>query len=428
MSIYYLIQKVYHWFTKIGYSVADQALMSGANFLLNVLLAKWIAPDEYGLFAIIFSLFLFLSGFHNALLIEPLVVIGPIRYYTQLPNYLTIVVVVHFVFALGSIIVSLLIFPIIVTWWQKEVSLWVLLALNAAVFFVLLFWLLRRAAYLNGRAALATLGSFAYLIALVIITLLLYKQDWITVVTAYWIMSVASLFGTVIYWQKLGINLRYVKESINRLTVKNIFIEHWHYGKWIIAGTLAYSFSTLIYIPLVGILVGLAESGVIKAMQNLIQPVLQVAAALSIFFVPWLSSQRNIYGSNYPLLVLPKILLVFLGTALAFFLPIVMFNQDIVHFIYRNNYYVEYSWLLYYFGFAAIIQVVVYAIATVARSIEYSNAIFLEELAGACFVLTFGVILVWKWKLIGVAISLLGGAISQLIVMIWLVRRRLITQ
>jgi len=79
---------------------------------------------------------------------------------------------------------------------------------------------------------------------------------------------------------------------------------------------------------------------------------------------------------------------------------------------------------LHYVAIATLIQVTVYATATIVRSIEYSKAIFWEELAGACFVLTIGLLLVWKWGIIGISISLIGSAAHQAIVMTWLIRRR----
>lgn len=413
-----------YWVSKISYSIIDQGLLSGANFILNILLAKRISPDEYGVFGITFAVFLFLSGFHNALLIEPLVVIGPTRYSNQIPRYLTIIVCVHFVFALAITITLLCIAPFLV-WWRDEISLWMLVSLSFSSFSILLFWLLRRAAYLEGNAVLACIGSSCYTCTLIVGMLWFNKQSWFSAINAYLLMSVASLASAAILWRRLGINLKSIQVQDDQLTIKNVVAQHWHYGRWIVAGTLAYSFSTLIYVPLVGAFVGLAASGVLRAMQNLVQPVQQIIVALSTFFVPWLSKQRNIQGSDYPLRALPKILFLFLGIGIGFLLPLVLLGPSLVHFIYDNDFYTKYTWVLHYVGIAILLQILVYAIATVARAIEYPSAIFGEELAGACFVLTIGILLIWKWELNGAVISLVGSAFSQLLVMAWLIRHKL---
>src|SRR5215475_4016688 len=59
------------------YSLADQAAAAAAGFGVNLLLARWLSASDYGIFAVVFAAYLFLSGFHNVLLLEPLSVLGP---------------------------------------------------------------------------------------------------------------------------------------------------------------------------------------------------------------------------------------------------------------------------------------------------------------------------------------------------------------
>ena len=60
------------WIFRGGLAVADQGLISGSNFLLSVLLARWLSAEQYGAYALGYSLFLLAAGFHQALLIEPM--------------------------------------------------------------------------------------------------------------------------------------------------------------------------------------------------------------------------------------------------------------------------------------------------------------------------------------------------------------------
>ena len=65
------------WVTKGGLAILDQALFAGANFLVNIFLARWLTPTEYGAFALAYSIFLLLGAFHTAILTEPMMdVIG----------------------------------------------------------------------------------------------------------------------------------------------------------------------------------------------------------------------------------------------------------------------------------------------------------------------------------------------------------------
>ena len=42
-------------------AVLDQGLISGSNFLLSILLARWLRADQYGAYALSFAIFVLLS-------------------------------------------------------------------------------------------------------------------------------------------------------------------------------------------------------------------------------------------------------------------------------------------------------------------------------------------------------------------------------
>ncbi len=63
-----------------GFSIADQALFVGGTFLANVMLARTQTKEEYGMFVLSYSVFTFLTGLHNASILEPYTVYGSGRY------------------------------------------------------------------------------------------------------------------------------------------------------------------------------------------------------------------------------------------------------------------------------------------------------------------------------------------------------------
>src|SRR5581483_10624916 len=68
------------WLRRGVLAVTDQGLMSGSNFILSVLLARWLAPEQYGAYALALSVFYFVSSVHQALLLEPMSVLGTSEY------------------------------------------------------------------------------------------------------------------------------------------------------------------------------------------------------------------------------------------------------------------------------------------------------------------------------------------------------------
>src|SRR2546429_7188451 len=46
------------WLIKGMYAVLDQGLISGSNFLLGILLARWTGAEQYGAYALAFAIFI----------------------------------------------------------------------------------------------------------------------------------------------------------------------------------------------------------------------------------------------------------------------------------------------------------------------------------------------------------------------------------
>src|SRR5580700_1199587 len=76
----------------VAYSFADQALAVGATFLANVMLARTQTKQEYGMFALSYSLYTFLAALHNSAILEPCTVYGSGRYRDRFSEYLRLMV------------------------------------------------------------------------------------------------------------------------------------------------------------------------------------------------------------------------------------------------------------------------------------------------------------------------------------------------
>src|SRR5262249_47356127 len=132
------------WGSRSAFSLVDQGLTAGVGFAVNLLLARWMSAELYGAFAVVFTMYLFLTGFHNVLLLEPLSVIGPARYSTRLIGYFRAQLRIHAVivwplsgaFAIAGLL-TVKLFP------GSPLS-GAFLGVGAALPFLLLLWLVRR--------------------------------------------------------------------------------------------------------------------------------------------------------------------------------------------------------------------------------------------------------------------------------------------
>jgi len=62
---------------KSSWSLIDQGLTALTGFCVTFLLARWLAPEIYGAYAIAFAGYLFVTGLHNVIVLEPMSVMGP---------------------------------------------------------------------------------------------------------------------------------------------------------------------------------------------------------------------------------------------------------------------------------------------------------------------------------------------------------------
>src|SRR5437899_1567336 len=168
------------WGLKSALALVDQGLFSGAGFLVNLLLARWLAPASYGAFAVTFAGFLFISGFHNVLLLEPLTVMGPGRHSDNLPAYFRAQFQLHFLLV-GWLAAAGLLAGVAV-WRITPYSPLVGAIFGSALMLplLLLLWLVRRMCYVLQSPRLAVAGTASYLVLIVAGLSILHRFRWDT--------------------------------------------------------------------------------------------------------------------------------------------------------------------------------------------------------------------------------------------------------
>src|SRR5215472_9247405 len=92
--------KLIPWAMKGGLALLDQGLITGSNFVLGIVLARWLPPDQYGAYAVAFAAFLLLLMLYQSLFLEPQAVFGASAYRRCFRGYLKALLRLHLVTAL----------------------------------------------------------------------------------------------------------------------------------------------------------------------------------------------------------------------------------------------------------------------------------------------------------------------------------------
>jgi O-antigen/teichoic acid export membrane protein len=371
------------WIGRGAWAIADQGLFALANVLLNVLLARWLTPVEYGAFAVGYSLFLFIGAFHTALLTEPLLVFGPGKYADRPRSYLSLLLRGHWILtAVGSLL--LIIAGLVLRYNGSRPLSQALLGLALATPFSLLMWFSRRAAYVRFQPRLATIASAGYLVLLLAGLIGLAGFHLVSIFSAMLTLSLAGAISGL--WLMKSIHRTLPDEE--SMTPMPVVTDHWRYGRW------ASATSVLMWVPLnlffvvLSVLVNFEATGAFKALSNLVLPLLQANAALGSLLLPAMALRARKHEQFKKLLRTSLVL--FAAGACIYSLLIGAFGGELVHLIYGGRYDSQAN-LLRLLLLIPLLDGAMVVLSNALRSLERPDRVFWAQLAVVLFLLTAGV-------------------------------------
>jgi O-antigen/teichoic acid export membrane protein len=401
---------VRQWGARGTLSILDQGLLSGSNFLGFLLLGRWLEPGAYGAFVVATSTFLFLTGFQNALILEPMTVIGPSRFTDRLGPYCWASFRANFQVVVGMLVILL---GASVTFGLTSTSLGMaFLGVSIASPFVLMSWVLRRMAYLVGRPGRAAFGSSTYALCLCGALIAAYRLEWLTPFNAFLIMAAGAAAMSLSY-AFLYRNLFDAPKSEEPVTVRDIGRAHWDYGRWAtgvaIVGCLIYS----MYNPFVGAIAGLAIVGGYKACENVFQPFFQSLNALSSLVTPWYA-RKLVEGD---LAAVRKKAVRFTaastGASILYAAACGFGAVWILSALYPNKPYVNYAPALGLLGVNMVFRTALESYNYLVRAEHRADILFWGALAGTLSLAISGIPLIGIYGVEGAAIAMIFGTLVQ---------------
>lgn len=388
------------FFQKGSWTIVDQALFAGSNFVLNILLAEALPADEYGAFAVAFAVFLFIGTLHTGLFTEPMLVFGAGRFKERLGAYLAILRKAHVLFALGSCLLLALIALAVYRFGATDIA-HTLLVLAFAQPFILFLWLMRRACYTILSPSTSALGGIIYMVILLSAAAAMRITGTLTVTAALILMSIGSLVGGLV----IVIRLRRVDDT-ESLDASEVVAEHKKYSGWATAtGVLGWLPGGIPYIIL-PLIAGAAAPGILRALVNFIMPAVQAYAALSILLVPMFVKARESGRFRKSVAATAGLLVAANGT---YWILLGFFGGTLIDLLYGGK-YIEYAGYLWIAGAYPFISGLAVVVRTALRSLELPNYVFWASVASAIAAGTVSLFLIIaygvKGALIGISLNM----------------------
>lgn len=402
--------------TKGFWAVTDQGLFAVSNFFLSVTLARWLAPKDYGAFAVAFSIFLVLGSFHTALVSEPMLVFGQGRYRGRHTQYLGVLLSAHWgLVVLGSLILGA---SGAVVWRFGSPALAsALLGFAIAGPFILLLWFMRRACYIRFEPQLAASGGLVYLLLMAIGLGTLYHRGWLSMFPALSVMGFTSLAASLWLALRLGVSAAspITGTELNREALR----DHWGYGRWSVATMPLLWISGDLFYVFLAVWWGLESSAGLKAVANLILPIQHMSSALSVLLVPMLVRTRG--ALEFGRLAHLSVMLLS-GGALAYWGLLILLHRPVMAVLYGGRYagHVDVLWIL---GFVVLGSGVVAGLGGALRALERPDEVFRAYGLASVVVLTLGLWSTVTWGTVGAAVGLALSSVTKAAAM-WTYYRR----
>jgi len=401
---------VWKWGKRVGFSILDQGLFSGANFLLNILLARWLTPEEYGAFAVAFSGFLISFGFYNSLILDPLMVFGSTKSESIFPDYIKKMMLLQTCINISIFVILFLIGVV-----SKGSFRTALIGMSVYTPLVLSIWFLRSIFYVNFHPRKATAISLIYSVLLLGTLIALGVSNQLTLLVAFICLSTSGAITTIL--GLLFIISLHKKQIITKvITWKEFIFETWKYSRWILVTTAFDGIAYLAYPPLVSVLIGVDEAGAFKGIQNFVNPIQQYFVAVYLLIMPILSKRK---GTNDYYIFHRSFIVITLIPTIIYTLFILIFPSQVISFIYNNSFYQNFVWIVPYFSLFSIILWGRYITTTFIRAEKTSISLLYGKI-GALGMFFLSLIPLWIWrKMEFVIASMLLVSMVELMVLLY---------
>jgi O-antigen/teichoic acid export membrane protein len=402
-----LLAKLIPWVSKGGFAILDQGLISGSNFLVSILLARWLIPAQYGAYAVAFGIFVLLSLIYQALVLEPMAVFGGSAYQNCLRGYLGSLLWIHVTIS-GSIVMICGASALVTYLFHAGVLAGALAGATVASPCILAFGLVRRGFYLELSPKMAASGAFVYSSLAIGALYLLYKRNLLSPFTAFLLMSLAAVATTAYLWALLRAGL---SPSTSAPGIKEVWSKHWSYGRWALASCVAGWIPAYIYYPLLSTFATTVQSGQLKALMNLTLPMEQTKAALSMLLLPYAAGVLQRQGKSSAGRLSVRMTMVTAGGAIAFWAIVLAFRGPVFHFLYSGK-YMEVAYLLPVVAFGSIVWCAAFGPAICLRAMESPASVFVAFSLATVLSLIIGIPATWAFGLKG---AIWGGNLADVL-------------
>lgn len=363
-------------------TLIDQFIISASNFITNIIVARNLGLNEFGMFSIILLVTQFIWNQQMSLIIAPMMSIGPKQHKDLKKRYYGSVLIFQIAFtlliSLSFILVSQIISILHINFFQQDLILPIVLLIST----FLMQEFIRKYFFVNGLARKAILiDTISYIGQVLILSYFvsLYHET-INLRNVIYFISISSGFSIII-----GV-LIIEKLEINKFSLKDSFQKNFEFSKWLFLSQLLHWISGNFWTISVSVIMGASSTGALRATQNIIGVLNIILLGLE-NIIPVKAAHHLAKGGKEKLFsYIKKFTLVGSIFTLIFCVLIAVFSEHILNLVYGDK-YVNYAFLLRGLTFFYFLCFLNNSSKFLLRALELTREIFLANLISFTFII-----------------------------------------
>jgi O-antigen/teichoic acid export membrane protein len=389
----------------VAYGMADQALAVGGVFLVNIALARTQTKEEYGMFALSYSVFAFLTGLHNAAILEPYTVYGSGRHRTRSPEYFRLMARSHAMVCLlltGGLLAACGVFRLA----APPLASRALAGLGLTIGLLLTGSFLRRVFYVQGQAECAAGTSLVFFLVVTGSLWAATQARLLSSFSAFVILGLAWAAGGAALAKKLPRG----NPALSFLDQEpGYWREHWKYARWAFASAVAILMATQGYYWVVAEILTVKEVAELRAMLILTAPVDQFYIALSYLVLPAMASHFAARRMRKFFSLGGRLGLLTICLTACFALGLRLWGKPVMHFLYAGK-FDSIASLLFPLALLPLLMGIGNTFNDALKAAEKPRLVFYGYLAGGAATFLVGIPMVMHYGLRGAVYGLLTSA------------------
>lgn len=390
---------------QLSYSIFDQGFSVGGMFLANIALARTQTKEEYGIFALTYSVFTFLSGLHNAAVLEAYTIYGSGRYHRHFASYARLLWRTNAWLCLGLTVAVAAVWGLLAQVAPRYASR-TLLGLTLACGVLLTASFFRRTFYMQRRPQLAARFSAVFFFLNVVLLWFLLRANRLN---GFWAFAIAALA-----WSVASV---FVAREIPGISARENFLqieprywsEHWKYSRWVLVTALVFQFLTQGYYWLAAGILSVKQAGELRALNNLILPLDQVFTALTLLILPALSLR---FASQRLAGLLPlwrRYCFGWLLVAGSFAVSLLLIGKPAMHALYAGR-FDNVAILLPALALLPVVMGIGNTINAALKAMERPQAVFYAYVASGAATFLIGLPLILRFAVRGAVYGMLSSS------------------